>query len=95
MKLQRQMSNGSWVDCGKRTEEFLVRCEEFSNQDREGVLADLAAGKTVRNDRSDWYSVCRDGEVCSVLPTREEASTAARRISQKENQYQQFESNSY
>jgi hypothetical protein len=63
MKLQHQMSNGSWVDCGTRTEEFLGRCEEFSSQDREGVLADLAAGKKVRNDRSDWYSVCRDGEV--------------------------------
>ncbi len=90
MKLQRQMSNGSWVDCGERTEEFLVRCEEFSNQDRESVLADLAAGKTVRNDRSDWYSVCRDGEVCSVS-----RSPCGRGLKQRENQYQQFESNSY
>jgi len=62
MRLQYQLATGNWVDCGARTEEFLALCEEFSKQDREGVLSDLAAGKKVRNDRSDWYSVCRDGE---------------------------------
>lgn len=63
MRLQYQTATGAWVDCGTRTEIFLGYCEEFSHQDRDGVLADLAAGKKVRNDRSDWYSVCRDGEV--------------------------------
>ena len=67
MRLQYQLSTGDWVDCGERTEQFLSYCEEFSKQDREGVLADLTAGKKVRNDRSDWYSVCRDGEVHDVI----------------------------
>ena len=62
MRLQHQLSDGSWVDCGARAETFLVYCEEFSKQDRAGVLADLIAGKKVRNDRSDWYSVCRDAD---------------------------------
>ncbi len=73
MKLQYQLSNGSWVDCCERTEEFLIYCEEFGKMDRTGVLAALAAGKKVRNDRSDWYSVCRDGE---AFDTHEAARSA-------------------
>ena len=69
MRLQRQLSDGSWVDCGERTETFLGYCEEFSKQNREGVLRDLAAGKKVRNDRSDWYSVCRDGDFHDAMDT--------------------------
>ena len=68
MTLQYQLATGDWVDCENRTEEFLSYCEEFSHQDRAGVLADLAAGKKVRNDRSDWYSVCRDGEHANYQP---------------------------
>jgi len=30
---------------------------------REQVIAQLNMGKTVRNDRDDWYSNCRDAEV--------------------------------
>ncbi len=66
MRLQYQLSNGDWVDCGERTDEFLSRCEEFSRLDNAGVLVALAAGKKVRNDRSDWYSVCRDHDALSV-----------------------------
>ena len=66
MRLQDQTANGSWVDCSDRTEYYLEGCEEFGKMDREGVLAALAAGKKVRNDASDWYSVCRDGDVCDI-----------------------------
>jgi hypothetical protein len=64
MKLQYQMSNGSWVDCGERTEQFLARCVKFGGlTDEAAVLAALAAGETVRNHNEDWYSKCRDGDV--------------------------------
>jgi len=59
MKIQYQLSNGMWVDCEDRTEEFLVCCEEQSGLDRAALLAELQAGKTVRNHRDDWYSKCR------------------------------------
>jgi len=58
-KLQYQLSNGSWMDCDSRTEEFLLRCEKFSGLDRESVLAALESGKKLRNDSEDWYSNCR------------------------------------
>ena len=82
MRLQYQLSNGSWIDCGDRTEEFLTRCVTFGRVgEREAVLAALAAGKTVRNDRDDWYSNCRDGEVAdqktAVLRERQKAAAAA------------------
>lgn len=64
MKLQHQLSNGMWCDCGDRTEYFLDCCVQFGNVGgRDEVVAALGAGKTVRNDGSDWYSNCRDGEV--------------------------------
>lgn len=63
MRLQYQLSNASWVDCGARTEEFLDRCVKFGRVGgRKDVLNALTAGKTVRNDSAGWYSFCRDGE---------------------------------
>jgi len=78
MRLQYQLSNGSWIDCGGRTEEFLTRCEKNNGPDeagtmvarframrdatREEVCSALSAGTELRNDRDDWYSNCRDGE---------------------------------
>jgi len=70
MRLQYQLSNGSWVDCGDRTDEFLQRCIEnrqkinrvWVSLTRAEVIAALDAGRELRNDPNDWYSVCRDGE---------------------------------
>ncbi|TVO81454.1 hypothetical protein AYI81_21200 [Shewanella algae] len=67
MRLQYQLSNGEWVDCGDRSAAFLARCIKFGGYSNEAdVIAALAAGKTVRNDCDDWYSNCRDGEVAEA-----------------------------
>jgi len=57
--LQYQLSNGSWINCDNRTEEFLGRCEQMSNMNREQVLSALESSKTLRNHPEDWYSNCR------------------------------------
>lgn len=75
MELQYMLSNGTWVGCGERTEEFLARCEKFNGVDaggkvvpafravrpltRDEAIEALGAGKELRNDSSDWYSQCR------------------------------------
>jgi hypothetical protein len=77
IKLQYQLSSGTWVDCGDRTEEFLARCEKSNGKDatgqvvpafravrtltRDEVMAELTAGAKLRNAADDWYSNCRDG----------------------------------
>jgi len=91
MRLQHQLSNGAWRDCGEKTEGYLADCQEWNGPDETGnltyrheatrdatrdeILAALADGHSVRNDRDDWYSVCRDGAAVEAL-------TAARRIAQ-------------
>lgn len=91
MRIQYQLSNGAWINCGDRTEEFLARCEKFNGIGADGkgcaafravrpltrdeVLAELAAGRSLRNDSDDWYSNCRDGEAVEAL-------AAARRAAQ-------------
>lgn len=78
MKLQYQMSNGRWTGTDDRDEKFLIMCEKFNGVDAAGkivpifkatrpltrgeVLAALETGRELRNDASDWYSNCRDGE---------------------------------
>ena len=90
MRLQYQLSNGSWVDCADRTEEFLARCEKNNGPDaagnivprfrairdltRDEAIADLATGKTLRNDPADWYSECRDGEAAERIVTARRAN---------------------
>ncbi len=76
MRIQYQLSNGNWVDCAERTDEFLGMCERATGRSRAEVLADMAAGREVRNDHEDWYSNCRSGSVY-------EARIAARRAAQK------------
>ena len=66
MKLQYQLSNGNWTDCGDRTDEFLSLCAKYGGG-QEKSLSDLAAGRSVRNDGSDWYSNCRDFEVIEKI----------------------------
>lgn len=64
MRLQYQLSNGDWIDCGERTDEFLDRCAKYNTgiTTRDEVLAALSTGKILRNDSVDWYSKCRDAE---------------------------------
>lgn len=69
MRLQYQLANAQWIDCGGRTEEFLYRCQVNNGADtdghflsREEAIKLLESGKTLRNDPADWYSNCRDGE---------------------------------
>lgn len=56
-----------------RTDEFLSLCEQNNRIGADGkitdrqmtrneVIAALSAGQTLRNDRDDWYSNCRDLE---------------------------------
>lgn len=92
MKLQYQLSNGAWVDCNDRTEEFLVRCQTNNGPDGSGKIVprfratrDLTRAEVIehlnncielRNDPTEWYSNCRDGEVAERI-------AAARRANQK------------
>lgn len=77
MRLQYRLSNGNWIDCGDRTEEFLARCDMFGGlESREAVLSALAEGKTVRNDSEGWYSECRDGDVADAKMAKITASRA-------------------
>ena len=80
MKIQYQVSNGAWIDCNERADRFLTMCETFNGIDADGkicpafrathlltrdeVVAALSTGRKLRNDASDWYSNCRDGEAC-------------------------------
>ncbi len=73
--LQYQLSNGSWVNCEDRTEEFLSMCMRWNGPDESGTIVPwhsavrdatraeveeaLALGRKLRNDRDDWYSNCR------------------------------------
>jgi hypothetical protein len=63
MRLQYRLSNGSWIDCGDRTEEFLTRCVAYAGGDREKIMTEIAEGKDVRHRGDDWYAMVRDGEV--------------------------------
>lgn len=74
MRLQYRLSNGTWIDCGDRTDEFLQRTVKYhriydkqtdtlQSVSIDEILDILSSGKTVRNHDEDWYSECRDGEV--------------------------------
>lgn len=61
MNLQYQLSNGAWIDCEERTQEFLDLCVAHNSDINsvEDAEQALLAGRTLRNDSSDWYSNCR------------------------------------
>lgn len=70
LRLQYQLSNGSWVDCENRTDEFLNYCiknkqmlpnNQWGQMTRDDVITALKSGKTLRNAPEDWYSKCRCG----------------------------------
>jgi hypothetical protein len=84
VKLQRQLSNGAWVD-DERVEHFLglvlarepqyaryYRREPMTTQQE--LIDFLATGKTLDYD-TDWYAQIRDGEVYE----RREAEAKQRR----------------
>ena len=86
MNLQYQLSTGTWVPCGDRTDEFLALCIKNNGVDKTGAVvprfratrdltmdeavASLKSGQKLRNDPEDWYSVCRDGEA-TARPARD------------------------
>lgn len=75
MELQYMLSNGNWINCDNRTEEFLARCEKENGVDAEGkivpafravrtltrdeVVTALEARHELHNAPGDWYSKCR------------------------------------
>jgi len=77
MKLQEQLSNGEWVDCGDRTEYFLNRCAKTNGLTRDEVIVALGAGRTIRNDVADWYSNCRDQDAIERIRTARRAAAPA------------------
>ena len=83
MRLQYQLSNGTWIDCEGRTDEFLALCQANNGPDdagrivprfqavrdltRDEATAHLSTGASLRNHPGDWYSVCRDGEAVARI----------------------------
>ena len=71
MKLQRQLSNGSWIDIDDEKVDFYIgRVLEKEAASaayrpvmtsRDEVVAKLATGKTVEFD-TDWYDELRDAD---------------------------------
>jgi predicted Zn-ribbon and HTH transcriptional regulator len=59
LKLQYQLSNGRWTDCGASGERFLVDACRINNMTIEEACAALKGGKTLRHDSEDWYDNLR------------------------------------
>jgi hypothetical protein len=79
MRLQYQLSNGSWTDCNSdgddRTSEFLARCAQYGGGE-EKALIDLEAGREVSTG-GDWYSCCRDAEAVERILAERRANQVA------------------
>ena len=78
--LEYQNCIGNWRDCADRNAEFLAMCFSVAasyGDDESSVLAELAAGKTVRNHRQDWYSNCRDRDLARAKEHASEQAWAA------------------
>lgn len=90
IKLQYQLSNGSWVNCKKgdldRTDEFIGLCVEFNSDinSTDEAIAALLSGRKLRNDRADWYSVCRS-EI-PVIQERERVEIEQKQAADKKRQ---------
>lgn len=71
LRLQYLLSNGSWIDCGDRQNEFLDMCIEFGGvSDRDELVDKLVTGAEIRNDSQDWYSKCRCGNYADELSAK-------------------------
>lgn len=80
MKLQRQLSNGTWID-EKRTEYFISmvlevepRMAAFEKRQKlttsSEVIAYLATGKQLRYD-TDWYANIRNADAIKAKQSHE------------------------
>ena len=76
MKLQYQLSNGMWMDCGDRTEEFLTRCTA-PGKDRADTIAALAACRQVGCGAGEMYTACRDEEAVNARYAARRAAAEA------------------
>jgi len=82
IRLQYRLSNGSWIDCKNRTDEFFNRClkirqnidGEFKNITEKQAIDILENGKTLRNAPADWYSECRCGNFYDKKMAEREAA---------------------
>lgn len=69
--VQYQLSNGAWIDCGTRADQFIDDCVAYSNgtiADRAAALEQLAAGKILRHASGDWSANCRAKPAPVVRP---------------------------
>lgn len=57
---QRQLSNGSWIDCEERAEEFFNKSvkNDYRKLTEQVALEVLNSGKTISHG-TDWYDNCR------------------------------------
>jgi hypothetical protein len=59
MELDYLMSNGRWMTCNERSEEFFNRCMKFnSKQSHDEILQKLNEGKELKYDK-DWNNCVR------------------------------------
>lgn len=82
MKLQYQLSNGTWTDCNERTEEFLSNAVNMKQDSRDGWVAITRDEATDRLNRggelrhgTNWYQCIRDGEAVERIAAERRAAT--------------------
>ena len=61
MRLQYMLSNGNWVDCGLRTDEFLNLCSKFTRVDDNGNLCKRREETTRNASISECEKLLSDG----------------------------------
>lgn len=87
MRLEKQMSNGNWMNVSDRIEYFMALCDGRKQKNRAGEWVLMTRGEMAEklslggqlNTGSDWYDNLRDGEVADRRSAeRRAAQTAAR-----------------
>lgn len=58
MKLQYRLSNGKYISCEDRDEEFLLMAIEYTKKTRDEIVSLLESGKEISTG-DDWYSSIR------------------------------------
>lgn len=59
--LQYRLSSGGWVNCEKRTEEFLLMCEEYNRVDVDGDVVQRFSSEHKPLTRSEVLAMLRAG----------------------------------
>lgn len=78
IKLHYQLSNGSWVDCDVRNDEFFEKIiKNNPTMTYDEIVTGLNAGRELRNHPEDWYSFCRSAEVAEERAIKIEARQKA------------------